>query len=54
MRIYHVATLADWKQAEGTGTYTTSTFGRSRISAAMSYLSCRASSGVVWVSIVRA
>jgi len=28
MRIYHVATLADWKQ-EGTGTYTTSTFGRS-------------------------
>jgi uncharacterized protein (DUF952 family) len=29
MRIYHVATLADWKQAEGTGTYTTSTFGRS-------------------------
>lgn len=29
MRIYHVATLADWKAAEETGTYTTSTYGRS-------------------------
>jgi uncharacterized protein (DUF952 family) len=29
MRIYHVATLADWKRAEETGTYTTSTYGRS-------------------------
>jgi len=28
MRIYHVATLADWKQAQETGTYTTSTYGR--------------------------
>jgi uncharacterized protein (DUF952 family) len=29
MRIYHVATLADWKAAEETGSYTTSTYGRS-------------------------
>lgn len=29
MRIYHVATLADWKQAQETGAYTTSTYGRS-------------------------
>ena len=29
MRIYHVATLADWQQAQETGTYTTSTYGRS-------------------------
>ena len=28
MRIFHIATLADWKQAEETGTYTTSTYGR--------------------------
>jgi uncharacterized protein (DUF952 family) len=28
MRIYHVATLADWRRAEQTGTYTTSTYGR--------------------------
>ena len=28
MRIYHVATLPDWKQAQDTGTYTTSTYGR--------------------------
>ena len=28
MRIYHVATLADWQQAQDTGTYTTSTYGR--------------------------
>jgi glutathione S-transferase len=28
MRIYHVATLEDWKQAEAEGTYTTSTLGR--------------------------
>ena len=28
MRIYHVATLADWKQAQDTGAYTTSTYGR--------------------------
>lgn len=28
MRIYHVATLADWQQAQETGTYTTSTYGR--------------------------
>ena len=28
MRIYHVATLADWRQAQETGTYTTSTYGR--------------------------
>ncbi len=27
MRIFHIATLADWKQAEETGTYTTSTYG---------------------------
>ena len=29
MRIYHLATLADWKQAQATGAYTTSTLGRS-------------------------
>ena len=29
MRIYHVATLADWKQAQTAGAYTTSTYGRS-------------------------
>ena len=29
MRIYHVATLADWQQAQETGSYTTSTYGRS-------------------------
>jgi uncharacterized protein (DUF952 family) len=28
MRIYHVATLADWKQAQADGRYTTSTLGR--------------------------
>jgi uncharacterized protein (DUF952 family) len=28
MRIYHVATLADWQHAQETGTYTTSTYGR--------------------------
>jgi uncharacterized protein (DUF952 family) len=28
MRIYHVATLADWKQAQETGSYATSTYGR--------------------------
>ncbi len=28
MRIFHIATLADWKQAQGTGSYTTSTYGR--------------------------
>lgn len=28
MRIFHIATLADWKQAEETGTYTMSTYGR--------------------------
>jgi len=28
MRIFHIATLADWKQAEESGTYATSTFGR--------------------------
>jgi uncharacterized protein (DUF952 family) len=28
MRIYHVATLADWRQAQETGSYTTSTYGR--------------------------
>jgi uncharacterized protein (DUF952 family) len=28
MRIYHVATLADWKQAQTAGVYTTSTYGR--------------------------
>ena len=27
MRIFHIATLADWKQAEADGTYTTSTYG---------------------------
>ena len=27
MRIFHIATLADWKQAEATGSYTTSTYG---------------------------
>lgn len=27
MRIFHIATLADWKQAEVSGTYTTSTYG---------------------------
>lgn len=27
MRIFHIATLADWKQAEASGTYTTSTYG---------------------------
>lgn len=29
MRIYHVATLADWEQATASGTYTTSTYGAS-------------------------
>ncbi len=29
MRIYHVATLADWHRAKGLGTYTTSTYGAS-------------------------
>jgi glutathione S-transferase len=28
MRIFHIATLADWKQAQESGTYTTSTYGR--------------------------
>jgi uncharacterized protein (DUF952 family) len=28
MRIFHIATLADWRQAEETGSYTTSTYGR--------------------------
>jgi uncharacterized protein (DUF952 family) len=28
MRIYHVATLADWKAAQESGSYTTSTYGR--------------------------
>ena len=28
MRIFHIATLADWKDAQTTGTYTMSTFGR--------------------------
>ena len=28
MRIFHVATLADWRQAEASGSYTTSTLGR--------------------------
>jgi uncharacterized protein (DUF952 family) len=28
MRIFHIATLADWKEAEETGTYATSTYGR--------------------------
>jgi uncharacterized protein (DUF952 family) len=27
VRIFHIATLADWKQAEANGTYTTSTYG---------------------------
>lgn len=27
MRIYHVATLADWEQAQASGSYTTSTYG---------------------------
>ena len=27
MRIFHIATLADWKQAEESGAYTTSTYG---------------------------
>lgn len=29
MRIYHIATLADWRQAQQSGSYTTSTIGRS-------------------------
>jgi uncharacterized protein (DUF952 family) len=29
MRIYHVATSADWQQAKASGTYTTSTYGAS-------------------------
>jgi uncharacterized protein (DUF952 family) len=29
MRIYHVATLADWQQAKASGSYTTSTYGAS-------------------------
>ena len=29
MRIFHIATLADWKQAQESGTYATSTYGRS-------------------------
>lgn len=28
MRIYHVATLSDWKAAQESGSYTTSTYGR--------------------------
>jgi uncharacterized protein (DUF952 family) len=28
MRIFHIATLADWKQAAESGSYTTSTLGR--------------------------
>jgi glutathione S-transferase len=28
MRIFHIATLADWKEAESSGTYRTSTYGR--------------------------
>jgi uncharacterized protein (DUF952 family) len=28
MRIFHIATLDDWKQAQETGTYTTATYGR--------------------------
>ena len=28
MRIFHIATLADWKQAEESGTYAISTYGR--------------------------
>ena len=27
MRIFHVATLADWQRAKASGTYTTSTYG---------------------------
>ena len=27
MRIFHIATLADWREAEETGAYTTSTLG---------------------------
>lgn len=29
MRIFHVATAADWREAEQTGSYTTSTYGAS-------------------------
>lgn len=29
MRIFHVATLADWRQTKSSGTYTTSTYGAS-------------------------
>lgn len=29
MRIYHIATLADWREAQASGRYTTSTLGRS-------------------------
>lgn len=29
MRIYHIATLSDWKRAQESGSYTTSTLGRS-------------------------
>jgi uncharacterized protein (DUF952 family) len=29
MRIFHIATLADWQEARRTGSYTTSTIGRS-------------------------
>jgi uncharacterized protein (DUF952 family) len=28
MRIFHIATLADWKKAQRSGSYTTSTYGR--------------------------
>ena len=28
MRIFHIATLADWKRAQDSGVYTTSTYGR--------------------------
>ena len=28
MRIFHIATLADWRQAQDSGSYTTSTLGR--------------------------
>jgi uncharacterized protein (DUF952 family) len=28
MRIFHLATLADWRRAQESGTYTTSTYGR--------------------------
>ena len=31
MRIFHIATLDDWKQAQETGTYTTSTYGRTLV-----------------------